>query len=111
VAGRSVRLHPEAERDLEEGLRFYLSRSTLAAERFLAEVEAALVLLQEAPERWPIFRRGTRRFVMGAYPYSIVYRALDDEIHVIAVAHAKRRAVCPLTLAAVSLPPLSTAAR
>ncbi len=93
MAGRSVRLHPEAARDLEEGLRFYLSRSTVAAERFLAEVEAALTLLQEAPERWPIFHLGTRRFVMAAYPYSIIYRAPGDEIHVIAVAHAKRRPV------------------
>ncbi len=28
---------------------------------------------------------------MAAYPYSIVYRGLDDEIQIIAVAHAKRR--------------------
>ena len=90
MAERSVRLHPEAERDLEEGLRFYLSRSAIAAEGFLAEVEAALALLQEAPERWPRFHHGTRRFVMAAYPYSIVYRSVADEIHVMAVAHAKR---------------------
>ena len=50
VAERSVRFHPEAERDLDEGLRFYLSRSTVAGERFLADVEAGLALLQEAPE-------------------------------------------------------------
>ena len=93
MAGRSVRFHPEAERDLEDGLRFYLSRSAVAGERFLAEVEAALALLQEAPERWPTFRLGTRRFVMAAYPYSIVYRAVGDEIQVMAVAHAKRRPV------------------
>lgn len=91
MVARSVRFHPEAERDLDEGLRFYLSRSAVAAERFLAEVEAALVLLQEAPERWPLFRLGTRRFVMAAFPYSLVYRTVGDEIQVIAVAHAKRR--------------------
>jgi plasmid stabilization system protein ParE len=68
VAERSVRFHPEAERDLDEGLRFYLGRSALAAERFLADVEAALALLQEAPERWPLFHLGTRRFVMAAFP-------------------------------------------
>jgi plasmid stabilization system protein ParE len=53
VAERSVRFHPEAERDLDDGLRFYLSRSAVAGERFVAEVEAGLALLQEAPERWP----------------------------------------------------------
>ena len=30
---------------------------------------------------------------MAAYPYSIIYRAVGDEIHVIAFAHAKRRPV------------------
>ena len=55
MAARSAKFHPEAERDLDEGLRFYLSRSTVAGERFLAEVEAGVALLQEAPERWPSF--------------------------------------------------------
>jgi plasmid stabilization system protein ParE len=57
----------------------------------LAEVEAALVLLQEAPERWPLFHLGTRRFVMAAC--RIVYRTAGHEIQVMAVAHAKRRPV------------------
>ena len=86
-----LRLHPEVERDLEEGLRFYLGRSAVAGERFLADVDAGLALLQEAPERWPLFHLGTRRFVMAAFPYSIIYRKVGDEVQVIAVAHAKRR--------------------
>ena len=40
----------------------------VAGERFVAEVEAGLALLQEAPERWPLFHLGTRRFVMAAFP-------------------------------------------
>jgi toxin ParE1/3/4 len=91
VAARSVRFHPEAERDLEEGLRFYLSRSAIAGERFLADVWSALTLLQEAPVRWPVFRLDARRFVMAAFPYSIIYRVRGDEIQVLAMAHAKRR--------------------
>ena len=93
MAARSAKFHPEAERDLDEGLRFYLSRSTVAGERFLAEVEAGVALLQEAPERWPFFHLGTRRFVMAAFPFSIVCRSVGDEVQVMAVAHAKRRPV------------------
>ncbi len=91
VPGRSVRLHPDAVRDVEDGIAFYLSRSQIAAERFLTEVEQALDLVAEAPERWPLFRAGTRRFVMAAFPYSIIYREMRSEIQVLAVAHAKRR--------------------
>jgi plasmid stabilization system protein ParE len=91
VPGPKVRLHPEAVRDIEEGIAFYSERSLIAAERFLGEIEAALDLVVEAPERWPPYRAGTRRYVMSAFPYSIVYRVSRAGIQVFAVAHAKRR--------------------
>ena len=91
MAERSADLHPEAQRDLEDGLAFYSIRSLIAAERFLSEVEAALDLIAEAPERWPLHRAGTRRYVMSAFPYSIVYRVAPHALQVFAVAHAKRR--------------------
>jgi plasmid stabilization system protein ParE len=91
VPGRSVRVHPDAVRDIEDGITFYLSRSQVAAERFLTEIDESLDLVAEAPERWPLFRAGTRRFVMSAFPYSIIYRVVGNDIQVLAVAHAKRR--------------------
>lgn len=57
----------------------------------MTDVESALGLISEAPERWPLYRAGARRFVISAFPYAIVYRATDTEIQVFAVAHAKRR--------------------
>ncbi len=91
MAERSVKLHPEAERDIEEGLAFYAKTSLIAAERFLDEVDSSLALIAEAPNRWPVYRAGTRHYVMAAFPYSIVYRATAGEIQVFAVAHGKRR--------------------
>ena len=61
------------------------------AERFLDEVEAALDLILEAPERWPTFRLGMRRYVMSAFPYAVVYRVTLDAVEVYGIAHAKRR--------------------
>lgn len=37
MPGRSVRVHPEAVRDVEEGIAFYLNRSQIVAEPFLTE--------------------------------------------------------------------------
>ena len=88
---RKVRLHPEAHRDLAAGRDFYGESSPETAERFLLEVDAALALIQEAPERWAMYRLGMRRFVMPSFPYSIVYRPAASTIDVHAVAHAKRR--------------------
>lgn len=94
MPARSVSLHPDALRDIDDGLAFYSSRSLIAAERFLSDVEAALDLIAEAPERWPLTQMGLRRYVMPAFPYSIVYRVYretPEAIQVFAVAHAKRR--------------------
>jgi plasmid stabilization system protein ParE len=91
VAGREVRFHPKAVQDLDAGLRFYLRHSGIAAGRFLDEVEAALELIKEAPVRWPLYRGDMRRYVMSAYPFSLIYRVTEMEIQIFAVAHAKRR--------------------
>lgn len=86
-----LRVHEEAKQDLIAGRDWYADRSFVAAEVFLDEVEDALALIREAPDRWPLFRRGMRRFVMASYPYSIIYRATGTTVDVYAVAHAKRR--------------------
>ena len=86
-----LRLHPEATRDLAAGRDYYGETSVDTAERFLLEVDTAFALVQEAPERWALYRLGTRRFVMTSFPYSIVYRSAASRIDVYAVAHAKRR--------------------
>lgn len=91
VPRRRVRLHPEAQRDFDLGVDWYLRHSPLAAERFVNEVRAALTLVGEAPQRWPLLTKDLRRYVMASFPYSVIYRAVGSEVHVYAVAHAKRR--------------------
>jgi toxin ParE1/3/4 len=91
VPARRVRIHPEALTDLAEGRDAYARRSPVAATRFLVEIDQALVLVREAPERWALYRVGMRRFVMSSFPYSIIYHVDERTIDIYAVAHAKRR--------------------
>ena len=91
MAGRRLRVHRDAQKDLVGGRDWYASRSLIAAERFLIEVGLALDLVREAPERWPLFRHGMRRYVLPAFPYTIVYRVTSDTVDIYAVAHTKRR--------------------
>jgi plasmid stabilization system protein ParE len=88
---RRVRIHPEAIRDLTEGRDFYAKRSLVAAARLLIEVDAAISLICESPERFPAYQPGMKRYVMSAFPYSILYRIGTGSIDIYAVAHAKRR--------------------
>jgi len=54
----------------------------------VAHVEAAVKLIAQAPERWPI-RQGLRRYVLRRFPYILVYRATSDEVVIVAVAHQR----------------------
>ena len=39
----------------------------------------------------PSYEAGTRRYLFSVYPYSLIYRVTDQEITIVAVAHAKRK--------------------
>jgi len=86
-----VRFHPEARAELLEARRWYEERSPLAAVAFAQEVEAAVSRLAEAPMRYPAAEHGTRRIVLGRFPYNVFYRVGVEEAVIVAVAHQKRR--------------------
>lgn len=86
-----VEYFPEARRDLDEALDWYLQRSLTAAEAFLTEIDHGIQLIRETPQMWPQFEGNSRRYVLRKFPFSIIFRQVDDLIQVIAVAHQKRR--------------------
>ncbi len=87
-----VRFHPEAREEAYAALDYYLERSLgAAATSFDAGLNHAVAEVLEAPLRWQRHLYGTRRYILGRYPYSVVYRIGATSIDVYAVAHAKRR--------------------
>lgn len=86
-----VRFHPEAEREFREAEAFYAGRSEQAAEDFHRQVKRTLALIVEAPERWAVHRRGTRRLRVRQFPFSIIYSIQEAVVFVVAVAHGSRR--------------------
>lgn len=86
-----LEIHPDALLEAEAGVAWYLERSRGAAEHFLAELERAIDLILEAPDRWPPYFRDTRRYVLYKFPYSVIYRASGTLVRIYALAHARRR--------------------
>jgi len=60
--------------------------------RFASEVARVIGLVCDAPAIGVrIDRAGRRRVVLEGFPYDVVYRVEGETIHVLAVAHQKRR--------------------
>lgn len=87
----AVSLLHEAELELWEAVAYYEEKAPGLGLDFAAEVERALQILGESPERWPPRADGTRRFLIHRFPYLVVYTLAEDRIWVIAIAHCKRR--------------------
>lgn len=86
-----VRQLPGATADLDEALDFYARISPSLVEALLDEVIAAQRRIAGFPQAWhPLGAKGLRRFVLGRFPYAIIFRAKPDEILIVAYAHTRR---------------------
>ena len=85
-------LHPGAEHDVVDALDFYSEHvGRAAAERFLEEFERVAKLLVEHPSLGTPTTRGRRDFPLKVFPYSVVYRNLENSIRILIVRHQHRK--------------------
>jgi plasmid stabilization system protein ParE len=88
---KPVRVLSPATAELEDAADRYDAKSAKTADAFLAEYEAAQSLMAERPSAWHPLKQGLRKIRFNHFPSGIVYKELDTEIVVIAVAHSSRR--------------------
>jgi hypothetical protein len=58
---------------------------------FTEELRRAADTIREAPDRWPLGKNNTRRFLLWRFPFSIIYSEQGSAIMIWAVAHGSRR--------------------
>jgi toxin ParE1/3/4 len=84
--------HPAAEAEFLESVGFYESRAQGLGEAFIAEFEAVICLVCNAPRQRPVeCAPDIRRAPLQRFPFSIIYREKQPKIQVLAVAHERRR--------------------
>jgi plasmid stabilization system protein ParE len=71
VANLPVRLHPLAAGEIEAARRWYGERNPEASAAFLADIDAAMRAVLEAPHRWPRIHVRYRRYIMRSFPFSV----------------------------------------
>ena len=70
----AIEFHPEAVAEAAAARRWYGERSPKAAVAFLSEFDLACERIAEAPNRYPAYVAGTRRYLMHRFPFHVVYR-------------------------------------
>lgn len=85
------RFLPPAEEEMIEASDFYEGRSEGLGFEFLDDVQRTIDIVRDYPKIGRSIAADLRRTVMLRFPFSIIYFEGQDEIVIIAVAHAKRR--------------------
>jgi toxin ParE1/3/4 len=88
---KRVEYHQGATADVKSAVAWYRKRSRKAALDFIEELHRAADTICEAPERWPIGKNNTRRFLLWRFPFSIIYSERASTVTIWAVAHGSRR--------------------
>lgn len=89
---KSLLLHPQARRELDNAIHFYEVRSKGLGLEFLAEIEQTLDKIYRNPNLGTFFLQSNiRRLLVNRFPYSIFYTERETTIWIIAIAHAKRQ--------------------
>ncbi len=88
---KKLRIHEAARREANLATVWHSERSLPLGRRLRAELLSSIASARIDPFRYPSYLHGTRRVLLDKFPYFIVFLDWQDEIYIVAVAHAKRR--------------------
>lgn len=85
-------LHPEAASEHKKQISYYEGAQTGLGRRYHAEFMAALSLAYDAPQRARIAHPpAIRRVTLKVFHFDIIYREVEGQVQVLAVAHHRRQ--------------------
>lgn len=91
----TLRFAPEVPGELAEAALWYEGKRAGLGGEFLGEIEGVLPVIASRPRSFPRLTVKTgleiRRALLPRFPYALVFLVRDEELRVLAVAHAKRR--------------------
>jgi toxin ParE1/3/4 len=87
---RSVRVRPEAERDVEIAFAWYEEQRAGLGREFLHELDAVYERIAKFPFLYAELYRGLRRVRVRRFPVGVFYLVTPAEIRIVAVVHAAR---------------------
>lgn len=84
--------HPEAEAEHYEAIAFYEARRVGLGAGYLDEFEELMGRVIALPQAFRVERKpDIRRAHLDRFPYTVIYREVEGNVQVLAVAHKRRR--------------------
>jgi len=87
----SLVFHPDVASEVKASHDWYQEQAAGLGDDFITELESAYEAVVELPKTWPKFHKGSRRFLLIKFPFSVIYKVTDSHIFVVAVMHNSRR--------------------
>ncbi|MBI4851689.1 MAG: type II toxin-antitoxin system RelE/ParE family toxin [Acidobacteria bacterium] len=84
-------IHPDAEAELNAAIDYYEECKDGLGINFLSEVQEAFRKILQNPLAWSVVRNNFRRCLVNRFPFAVIYVVVNDEIFIIAIAHAHRK--------------------
>jgi toxin ParE1/3/4 len=88
-----VVLRAAARRELREGAEWYEARVPGLGLEFARAVRAKIELIVQSPLLFEEAEHGTRKAVVGRFPYTVFYRVFPARIVIVAVFHSSRKPI------------------
>lgn len=79
-----------ARREFDDAALWYEERMTGLGSQFVSEINRAIDLASEHPQRFPVVHRDVRCAKARRFPNSVFFRAEPERLVVLAVFHASR---------------------
>ena len=81
-----IRFLDVAQQELDDAITYFNGEVPDLGNEFLAEVLKGLDRIVNHPHAWHPCSERTRRYLLRRFPYGVIYKILENEILVIAVA-------------------------
>jgi len=82
---------PQAAKELREIVSYYEENLPGLGDEFIEELDKQIKYCSNSPEIGMLIDDKHRRMVMNRFPFNIVYRIVQYEIQILAVAHQHRK--------------------
>ena len=84
---KQLRFHPHVAKDIRDGKRWYADIAPELGESFRDLVDARFDDIADHPEHFPTAFKDVRFAKLKRFPYIILFRESEHEIHVLGVFH------------------------